>query len=92
MPNVLTNTEYEIIVDQMQPVVVDSIQKYVRGAELGKQFSKEQLNSLRYMVYIYNTIKEYTQGTYSTEGIYNFIDNTDVRNLYGKFLKLSKQI
>lgn len=91
--NVLTNEEFSIIVNVVRSTTLKCVKTYVRNIDLGKPFKTKKLNSLRMICYIRNLlVNTWEQSAFTNEEYSNFMSDVDVRNLYAKLLKLSKNV
>lgn len=91
--NVLTNNEFISILDVVRPLTLKCIKTYVRDINLGKPFKESRLNNLRMVCYIRNLlVNTWEQSAFTNEEYSNYLSDVDVRNLYAKLLKLSKNV
>lgn len=91
--NVLTYNEFSQIIDIVRPLTLKCIKTYSRSIDLGQEFSVKKLNATRMICYIRNLlVNTWEQSQFTNEEYSNFMSDVDVRNLYAKLLKLSKNV
>jgi len=91
--NVLTKEEFNEIINIVRPLTLKCVKTYSRSIDLGKPFSVKKLNATRTICYIRNLlVNTWEQSKFTNEEYSNFMSDVDVRNLYSKILKLSKNV
>lgn len=93
MPNVLSKKEFNEILQVVKPTTLTVVKNYLRQVELGRKLDVNKLNKIRMICYIRNLLAQtWEQGNFTNEEYSNYMTDADVRNLYAKLLKLSKNV